>query len=42
MRQQEFSEQKALVAYAGGLPPGITFWQGPPLPVTPRLIHSPA
>src|ERR1700731_2744090 len=28
-------------AGAGGLPSGITFWQGPPLPVTLRLIHPP-
>jgi hypothetical protein len=25
----------------GGLPSGITLWQGPPLPVTLRLIHPP-
>jgi hypothetical protein len=28
-------------AGSGGLPSGITLWQGPPLPVTLRLIHPP-
>jgi hypothetical protein len=27
-------------AGAGGLPSGITLWQGPPLPVTLRLIQG--
>jgi hypothetical protein len=35
------NELSRFARLTGGLPSGITFWQGPPLPVTLRLIHPP-